>query len=156
MFKYCYNKLTVVFHLWVYLRHICHGGGAHIAGRVNGLVPGSLMIDCPACPQSGKNLVTDSTTTLLSLLSSIHASCLANHLPFSWINTLYLSLNTNFKLKQKDCGFSDPPLTNGLSYMIADSMLNVTKSNCGCGNNFLHKIYGNGVKSRHINSGKKF
>ena len=130
VFKYRYNKLTVVFHLWVYLRRICCGGGAHIAGRVNGLAPGSLTIDCPACPQPGKNLVTDSTTRLLSLLSSMHASRPANHPPFSWINTLYLSLDANFKLKQKDRGFSDPPLANGLSYMIANSTLKKHLAEC--------------------------
>ena len=48
---------------------------------------------------------------------------LTNHPIFSWINTLYLSLNANFKLKQKNLGFTDPPLANGLLYMIADSML---------------------------------
>ena len=48
---------------------------------------------------------------------------LTNHPVFSWINTLYLSLDANFKLKQKNHGFADPPLANDLSYMIAKSTL---------------------------------
>ena len=130
MFKHRYNEFAVVFRLWVYLRHVRHGGGAHVVGRVNGLTPGSLTIDCPACPQPSKNLVTDSTTRLLSLLSSMCAVHLANRPPFSWINTLYLSLDANFKLKQKDRGFADPLLANGLSYMIADGTLKKHLAEC--------------------------
>ena len=76
-----YNELALTFRLWVYLRHIRRGGGAHIAGRVNGLVPGSLTIDCPACPQPGKNLVTECTKKLLSLLYPTYTTYLTNHPP---------------------------------------------------------------------------
>ena len=42
----------------------------------------------------------------------------------SWLNTLYLSIDANFKLKQKDRGFSDPPLSNGLAFMVPVAKLN--------------------------------
>ena len=41
----------------------------------------------------------------------------------SWLNTLYLSMDANFKLKQKERGFSDPPLSNGLVYMVSNEKL---------------------------------
>lgn len=41
----------------------------------------------------------------------------------SWLNTLYLSMDANFKLKQKERGFNDPPLSNGLAYMVSNEKL---------------------------------
>ena len=48
----------------------------------------------------------------------------------SWLNTLYLSMDANFKLKQKERGFSDPPLANGLAYMISNDMLKAHLADC--------------------------
>ena len=48
----------------------------------------------------------------------------------SWLNTLYLSMDANFKLKQKDRGFDDPPLSNGLVYMVADRKLQEHLTHC--------------------------
>ena len=39
-------------------------------------------------------------------------------------------MNANFKLKQKAQGFSDPPLSNGLVYMIADEKLKFHLTHC--------------------------
>lgn len=48
----------------------------------------------------------------------------------SWLNTLYLSMDANFKLKQKERGFSDPPLSNGLAYMVPNQKLEEHLSHC--------------------------
>lgn len=37
--------------------------------------------------------------------------------------TIYLSMDANFKLKQKERGFSDPPLANGHAYMVSNDKL---------------------------------
>ena len=37
--------------------------------------------------------------------------------------TLYLSMDANFKLKQKERGFADPPLANGFAYMVSNKNL---------------------------------
>jgi hypothetical protein len=37
--------------------------------------------------------------------------------------TLYLSMDANFKLKQKERGFTDPPLSNGFAYMVSNEKL---------------------------------
>ena len=118
-----------MFCLWVYFRHVRHGGGAHITGRVNGLTASSLTINHPACPQPSKNLVMGSMERL-HIRYLQYVPYLTNHLPFSWINTLYLSLDANFKLKQKNHGFNDPLLGNGHSYMIADDALKKYLAEC--------------------------
>lgn len=42
---------------------------------------------------------------------------------FSMFETIYLSMDANFKLKQKERGFSDPPLANGFAYMVSNERL---------------------------------
>lgn len=32
-------------------------------------------------------------------------------------------MDANFKLKQKERGFADPPLANGLAYMVSNDIL---------------------------------
>ena len=39
-------------------------------------------------------------------------------------------MNVNFKLKQKERGFSDPLLVNGLAYMISNDMLKAHLADC--------------------------
>ena len=48
----------------------------------------------------------------------------------SWLNTLYLSIDANFKLKQKERGFSDPPLSNGLAFMVQNGKLQEHLTQC--------------------------
>ena len=51
-------------------------------------------------------------------------------MPKSWLNTLYLSMDANFKLKQKERGFTDPPLSNGLVFMVANERLRDHLADC--------------------------
>lgn len=37
--------------------------------------------------------------------------------------TIYLSMDANFKLKQKERGFTDPPLANGFAYLVSNDKL---------------------------------
>jgi hypothetical protein len=39
-------------------------------------------------------------------------------------------MDANFKLKQKERGFTDPPLSNGRSYMISDTALRAHLADC--------------------------
>ena len=48
----------------------------------------------------------------------------------SWLNTLYLSMDANFKLKQKERGFNDPPLSNGLAFMVPADRLQMHLADC--------------------------
>ena len=56
--QYRYNELTLILRIWVYLRQVRCGGGSHISGGFGALAPGSLAVECPACPHPGKNLVS--------------------------------------------------------------------------------------------------
>jgi len=49
---------------------------------------------------------------------------------YSWLNTQHLSMDANFKLKQKERGFSDPPLSNGLVYMVPNKKLEEHLAQC--------------------------
>ena len=60
LLKYRYNEFTLVSRAWANLRQNRRGGGAHIAGGFSALAPGSLAVECPACPHPGKNLITSS------------------------------------------------------------------------------------------------
>lgn len=39
-------------------------------------------------------------------------------------------MDANFKLKQKERGFSDPPLANGLAYMVPNDRLQDHLTHC--------------------------
>ena len=39
-------------------------------------------------------------------------------------------MDANFKLKQKERGFSDPPLSNGLVYMVSNEELQEHLTHC--------------------------
>jgi hypothetical protein len=45
--------------------------------------------------------------------------------------TIYLSMDANFKLKQKERGFADPPLANGFAYMVSNEKLLKHLTECG-------------------------
>ena len=52
-----YNELSLVFRIYVYLRQVRRGGGVHIVGGLSALPAGGLAVECPACPQPGRNIV---------------------------------------------------------------------------------------------------
>ena len=39
-------------------------------------------------------------------------------------------MDANFKLKQKDRGFNDPPLSNGLAFMVPNAELQAHLEDC--------------------------
>ena len=39
-------------------------------------------------------------------------------------------MDANFKLKQKERGFTDPPLANGFAYMVSNKKLSEHLANC--------------------------
>ena len=56
--QYRYNELSLALRIWVHLRQLRRGGCDHITGGFEALGPGSLAVECPACPHPGKNLVS--------------------------------------------------------------------------------------------------
>lgn len=52
-----YNELSLVFRIYVYLRQVRRGGGTHIVGGRSAIPAGGLAVECPACPQPGRNII---------------------------------------------------------------------------------------------------
>jgi hypothetical protein len=63
-------------------------------------------------------------------LTASRLGFLTIHLSCSMFETLYLSMDANFKLKQKERGFSDPPLANGFAYMVSNEILHRHLASC--------------------------
>lgn len=42
--------------MWVHLHILKRGGAAHHPGGVETLPDGSMAVECPACPQPGRNI----------------------------------------------------------------------------------------------------
>ena len=66
--QYRYNELSLVLKIWVYLRQVRRGGGAHSIGGMATMAPGSLAVECPACPHPGRNLMTRHVDRCMSTL----------------------------------------------------------------------------------------
>jgi hypothetical protein len=54
--QFRYNELSLVFRIYVYLRQLRRGGCTHIVGGLSALPEGALAVECPACPQPGRNI----------------------------------------------------------------------------------------------------
>ncbi|TDL13533.1 hypothetical protein BD410DRAFT_735251, partial [Rickenella mellea] len=78
-------------------------GIGHAAEGIDATKPGSCAVECPACPHPDRNLPDD------------WQDAPAND---SWLYTLILSVDANFRLKLKDRGFRDPELGSGWSYFV--------------------------------------
>ena len=61
------------------------------------------------------------------------------------LETLYLSMDANFKLKQKERGFTDPPLADGFAYMVSNEKLHEHLASCKD-----KKILRDEVNSHHL------
>ncbi|KAI0323812.1 hypothetical protein GY45DRAFT_1349685 [Cubamyces sp. BRFM 1775] len=89
---------------WRHLKMLKRGGQGHDATAT----PGGCAVECPACPQPGKNLPDDWKSAAK---------------PRSWLYKLFLSLDANFRLKRKRISMDtlNPSLNNGLAYVVEDS-----------------------------------
>jgi hypothetical protein len=63
------------------------------------------------------------------------------HMFHSMFETLYLSMDANFKLKQKERGFTDPPLANGFAYMVSNERLLDHLARCRDGKVLKDEVY---------------
>ena len=78
-------------------------------------------------------LTPEKTWSHLLLTGKVWHSLLRPELNFtlsSWLNTLYLAMDANFKLKNKERGFHDPPIANGLGYMVSSDALRAHLTEC--------------------------
>ena len=57
-----YNEFSLVYRIWVHLHILKRGGAAHFPGGAESLPEGSMAVECPACPQPGRNVDIESLT----------------------------------------------------------------------------------------------
>ena len=60
IFQHCYNEFSLVYRIWVNLHLLKRGGAVHHPGGVESLLEGSMAVECPACPQPGRNVDAES------------------------------------------------------------------------------------------------
>ena len=71
-----------------------------LPGGIADAEPGSCAVKCPACPQP--DTISESDSALL--------------------NTLFVMLDGNFRMKCKDRALVDPSLASGLSYFTEENL----------------------------------
>lgn len=54
-----YNELSLAMRLYRHIKLLKRMGRGHAQSDIASTEPGSLALDCPACPQPGKNLPDD-------------------------------------------------------------------------------------------------
>ncbi|KAM6492465.1 hypothetical protein JOM56_012189, partial [Amanita muscaria] len=96
-----FHRVVRIWHGLLMLK--CAGRGQDPAGAA-ATTEGEVAIECPACPQPGRNLPDGWDIPS----------------PRSWLNTQFLSVDGNFKEKQKNRGIKDPELAPGWSYFVKE------------------------------------
>ncbi|KAI0739804.1 hypothetical protein C8Q80DRAFT_1124130 [Daedaleopsis nitida] len=97
---------THVMRLWRHLTTLKRGTRGHDPTGARGTQEGNLALECPACPQPGKNIPDDWESAPPEI---------------KWIYTLFLMLDANFRAKLKDCGLQDIELGPGWSYYVENA-----------------------------------
>ncbi|KDR65963.1 hypothetical protein GALMADRAFT_232763 [Galerina marginata CBS 339.88] len=102
---YRYKEIHRVFRFWRNLMSLKRTGRGHDPEGIGDTPPGSLTVECPACPHPGQNLPDNWQE--------------AGPLMFLYI--LYISIDANFKLKSKSRGLKDLELMPGWGPFVEES-----------------------------------
>ena len=84
-------------------------GSAMLPNGISDAQLGSTAVLCPACPQA--NTLPDSDDPLL--------------------NTMFVMLDGNFRMKCKDRNLVNPSLASGMSYFVKEGPYNNYLAQCG-------------------------
>ncbi|THU89827.1 hypothetical protein K435DRAFT_677089, partial [Dendrothele bispora CBS 962.96] len=93
---------------WRHLKMCKRGARGHAASGITGMALGELAIDCPACPQFGKNLP----------MTCMNAPPHLAHVCFLY--TLFLALDANFRLRNRMVSnhYKSLTLGDGWAYLV--------------------------------------
>ena len=96
-------------------------GRGHDPGGVDNTGMGELAVECPACPQPQRNLPNNWQDSSAATMYGYPALILPilTTMP-SWLYTLFIMVDANFKLKLKDKGIPDAHLGSGWAYFVKD------------------------------------
>ncbi|RDX40145.1 hypothetical protein OH76DRAFT_1423890 [Lentinus brumalis] len=101
-----YKQFSHVVRLWRHLVMLKRAGRAHDPAGIEMTEPGSLAVECPACPHPGKNLPVGWESAPAGI---------------RWLYTLFLMLDANFRAKCKARGLDDYELGPGWSYFVEET-----------------------------------
>jgi hypothetical protein len=96
-------------------------GRGHDPAGVAATEQGSLVVECPACPHDGRNLPENWKwlPTIIAYVFGLYIIYIGLTLIsyISWIYTLYLAMDANFRLKLRNRHIkNDPELGPGWAY----------------------------------------
>ncbi|OJA09520.1 hypothetical protein AZE42_10692 [Rhizopogon vesiculosus] len=82
-----YSAFMHMVHEWRHLRQLRHAGRGHDSAGVNATTAGELVVQCPACPHPGKNILQGWEDKV--------------PLSLRWKYALFIAIDANFRLKWK-------------------------------------------------------
>ena len=111
---------------WRHLKMLKRSGHGHLIPKSEEHHSCALL--CPACPHPGINLPTGweqapkETRFVLKYLLNVMNTCHMLIIIKSWLYTLYLALDANFRMSRKGVSTKqrDPCLTRGRGYFVED------------------------------------
>ncbi|KAH8106480.1 hypothetical protein DFH11DRAFT_1549960 [Phellopilus nigrolimitatus] len=107
-----YDEFMKTCRFWRHMKMLKRAGVAHLPGGVASAPLGSCAVECPACPHP-------------------EASPRPTNESESWLDSLFVMLDANFRLKCKDRSIDDPALGSGLAYYVEDTSYKKFLSSCG-------------------------
>lgn len=98
-------------------------GHRHDPEGIGNMSPGSLTVECPACPHPGRNLLDNwkEAGPLMCVIYSLVFLRKFLQFSFRFLYILYISVDANFKLKGKDRGLEDVELMPGWGPFVEES-----------------------------------
>ncbi|KDR76587.1 hypothetical protein GALMADRAFT_67342 [Galerina marginata CBS 339.88] len=102
---YRYKEIHRVFRIWRNLMILKRAGRGHDPEGVDSTPPGSLTVECPACPHPDRNLPENWDQPG----------------PLMFLYILYLAVDANFKLKGKERGLKDVELMPGWGPFVEET-----------------------------------
>ncbi|TCD59870.1 hypothetical protein EIP91_011272 [Steccherinum ochraceum] len=101
-----YKQMSLAVRFWRHLHALKRAGRGHDPAGVAATTPGSLAIECPACPQPGRNLPNGWENSPADTL---------------WMYFLFLMVDANFRLRCKERGLDDVELGSGWSLFVEEN-----------------------------------
>ncbi|KAF9782109.1 hypothetical protein BJ322DRAFT_1009547 [Thelephora terrestris] len=98
-----YHEISRCVRQWRHLKQIKRGGGAHSPMGLVSVRDGEFALECPACPQPGRNLPANWKQAPSDK---------------RWLYSLFLAVDANFRLKLKDRKIHDPEIGSGWAYFV--------------------------------------
>ena len=108
---------------WRHLKMAKRAGRAHDSKGIVGTGLGELAVNCPACPQPGRNLPSGWDTVPESdRYVSFRLGTSVRLTNCSWLYRLILAMDANFRLKNRlrSNSKADPGLGTGWAYFVPE------------------------------------